>query len=99
MKLPNKKDLAKGWLINDSIWKVLFVKSIKYGNKNKGIVGITDFSSQEIHIKTNQSKTETLSTFIHEILHAMDEEYDMKLTHKQIYQLEEAIMDFMASNF
>lgn len=99
MKLPRKKDLAGEWIIGDAVWSVAFTKVIKYGKDNKGIVGLTDYSNNSIQIKTNQSKVETLSTFVHEILHAMDEEHKLKLTHEQIYGLEEAIMNFLASNF
>ena len=40
-----------------------------------------------------------LQTFIHEVLHALDDEYIIKLSHRQVYALEKAIYNFLEDNY
>lgn len=39
-----------------------------------------------------------MKTYIHEVLHAFEEEYDIRISHKAVRQLEEAMFDFWVAN-
>jgi hypothetical protein len=57
------------------------------------------FEGKQIKINKNQSPTETFKTFIHEALHAIQFEYpELKLTHSQIYKLEEILFRILKLN-
>jgi len=99
MRLPSKKDFVGEWIIGEYTWSVSFVKSIEYGPRNKHLVGITDYYNKSIQLKTKEPKLDTYSTFIHELIHAIDDEYEINLDHDQVYKLEEAMMKFMLANF
>lgn len=82
----------KVWIKNEC-YRVVFSKSIKH-------YGETDALSKTIRIRFGMSPRETMRTFIHECLHAMDfENPKLKLKHKQVYALEEAIYEFLYDNF
>jgi hypothetical protein len=40
-----------------------------------------------------------MKTCIHELLHALNHEYGLRLRHRQIYALEGALTDFILRNF
>jgi hypothetical protein len=86
--------------IGDRTYKVRFVKSIR-GCKRLGkgsTVGMYDPSRIEILIKAGMSKDDTLKTMLHEALHAIEFEYDIRISHKGIYAFKEALFDFICAN-
>lgn len=94
MKIPGPNSYAREWIIKDEHWRLKFCKRIE-----KDVVGLCDPSDKTISIKRGQDKIEILKTAIHEKIHAFEEEYNFKLSHKHVYKLEEAIVDFILNNF
>ena len=45
----------------------------------------------QIVLKTDETAKETIHTYIHELLHAVSDQYDAGLTEKQVRSLEKAI--------
>ena len=87
--------------IGDRTYRIRFVKSIRGCKKAIGegaTVGLYDPFRIEILIKTGMSKDDTLKTLFHEVIHAMEYEYDIKLAHSGVYKFEEALFDFIAAN-
>lgn len=70
-------------------WNIVFTNSI-----DDETVGLCDLNTKTIFIKKHLSKRQTLATFMHEWLHAVEEMYNVKLGHKIINKLEFAIADF-----
>jgi len=54
--------------------------------------------SKQLALQTGRPKDETISTFIHEVLHAADIEYKLNLSHKQVYGLEKAVFNILKLN-
>jgi hypothetical protein len=44
-------------------------------------------------------KIKIFKTFLHELTHCFEEEYKIKISHKAVYKLEEAMFDFLVNNF
>lgn len=66
------------------------------GEREDGQWGICDPNIRQITLrKDDPAKT---STLIHEVLHAIDFDYDIGLTENQVVKLEEAIMRFVKLN-
>lgn len=61
-------------------------------------VGLCDPNSKLIYIKKNLKKTELKKTFIHELCHAICIEYEIKIAHESIYNLEEALLKVLSLN-
>ncbi len=80
--------------IGTEIWAVKFVRKL-----GKDVVGEADPSEKEIRILCGQSREDTLKTFCHEILHALEMEYDIPVEHKLIYALEDPIYHLLRDNF
>ncbi len=85
----------KSLRIGDRVYRIRFVKLIR---KDKNTLGLFDPSRLEILIAKDQSPDETLKTFLHEIHHGFEFEYDIKIRHRDIYRLEEAYFDFICAN-
>lgn len=88
--------------IGDRTYRIKFVKSIRGCKRPVGkgaTIGICDPRRIEILIKQGLSKDETLKTFIHEVAHCVEYEYDIKISHPDIDKVEEAIFDLICANF
>lgn len=97
MKLPGYKQYPKSWIIGGFPWKLNYVRNFKF-KCDRDSVGLCDPAKKEVVIKYGQGRKDLLKTFIHEIIHAFETEYDFELEHKHVYALEEAISDFLIDN-
>lgn len=96
------REYPKRLRIGDRYYRLRFVKSIRgcrRGNVEGAILGLFDPNRREILVKNGLSSDESLKTIIHEVLHAIEDEYDIPLPHSAVYSLEEALFDFFAANF
>ncbi len=62
-------------------------------------MGLCDPEKRVIYIRLGQPHSETFNTFIHEVLHAFEAEYDVDVPHETVYTLERALSDFLLTNF
>lgn len=62
-------------------------------------LGLCEYSTRTIYIRSKLNRVIFLSTLVHEVLHVFEDEYDIKLSHKVVYQLERAIMEFLIANY
>jgi hypothetical protein len=92
---PRQKDYPKELLIGDAIYRIRFVKKI---DPTKKVVGLCDPCDKEILILQGLSPLERFKSFIHEILHALEYEYEIKMDHSLIYKLEEPIAFLLLDN-
>ena len=61
-------------------------------------LGLCDPNARTITIKLGQSDTETVKTFIHELIHAIEAEYETPIPHKITYTLEEGVFKVLKLN-
>ncbi len=66
--------------------------------KEPTTMGECRFDSKQIAMKTKQSDKEQFKTFVHEVLHAICMERDIKINHRAIYQLEDALYYILFHN-
>ena len=97
MKLPKRSQYPKEALVHNECYAISFVN--KMSESPTGDAGECDEINKYIRINRKLSAGETFYTFIHELLHAADQEYKIKLTHRQIYKLEQAIGDYFLTNY
>ncbi len=96
----NPKDFPRVLVIGDSIWKVRLVNVIKEPGHGRGqIFGLTCPDLKLIKIVKSLPDREFARTYVHEVCHAIEEEYDIEIPHWLIYALEEPILDFIIENF
>lgn len=69
-------------------YEVVWSDTIK---NDDDVLGETRFDPKQIVIKTSQSPKEAVHTYVHEILHAISEEYHVGLTETQVRKLEKAL--------
>lgn len=91
VKVPAIKDYPKQIYIRGESYKISFVK-------NLDCLGITDSGARTIKIKAGMSPHETFRTAIHEVLHAIEFSWPVKIKHKTVYKLEKAIFDVLLDN-
>lgn len=82
-------------VIGGAIWKVKFSNVIE---GKKSLLGLCDPAIKTLHIRKNQGEDETFSTFMHEVLHGFENEYDLKIPHRTIYKLEKPLAEFFQMN-
>jgi hypothetical protein len=61
-------------------------------------LGECRFEAKQIALLKGRSDAETFETLIHEVLHAIEYEYGVKLPHKSIYALEGAVHKILKLN-
>ena len=94
MKNKKKKAVLK-LNIADEVYRVYHVKCI---DKDPKVYGVCDPETHEIFIREGQSSMGYLRTLIHETIHALEEEYKIKIKHKSVHKLEHAIASFIIDN-
>jgi hypothetical protein len=90
------KDFPKGFEINGHWWTLKFVRRIK--DHGPEVLGLCDFAEKTLYCKLGQTPKERLSTVVHEAMHAVEEEFNVKIGHDLIYKLEGAVADFLLAN-
>ena len=61
-------------------------------------LGLCDPNTRMIHLKNGQSEKETFKTFTHELIHIGEFEYNIKISHKDVYKLENFIFNILKLN-
>ena len=97
MKLPRAKDYPKTINVKDEVYQVRLVARIP--GEDRTVEGMCDDGAKIIWIRKDQSPRGLMRTFIHELAHALDGEYSIRLRHAQVYRLEEALEAFLTDNF
>jgi hypothetical protein len=82
------------WKIAGLFYSVAYCKIID----EAATLGYCDSESKVLFIKDGQLVDETFKTVIHELLHAIDDTYKIKLSHTQVRKLELAIAEFLIQN-
>jgi len=77
--------------IKQAEYEILYTEEFKDGRT----LGETRFNTKQIVLKTNETDFETFHTYIHEVLHAVSDEYDINLTEKQVRKLEKSLTDWL----
>lgn len=78
-------------------YEFVWVDSFK-DPEQMGETRLNELNERQILIKRGLSATETASTIIHEIIHAIDFEYEIGLTERQVLKLEKGIFTFLRLN-
>lgn len=97
MKLPAAKDYPKFVNVHDEKYEIRMVTRIPGADKDQ--YGECDDGAKIIHIRKNQSPMGLFRTFLHEVLHAIECEYRLKLKHEQVDSLEVALTALIVDNF
>lgn len=79
---------------NKRTYETLYTDDFKDGNT----MGEARHEPPQIVIQKGHNERETFSTYIHELCHAADFEYNIKLTEDQVLKLEKAIMHILKLN-
>lgn len=95
-----QKDYPRQLVIKDALWEVKFVREIPNQGTSQvySYEGICDPSEKVILIRMGQTAKERLVTFVHECLHAFEEEYRIKLPHSVINKIQYPIAEFIMEN-
>jgi uncharacterized protein with PIN domain len=82
------------WKIAGVFYTVAWCSRIQ----DKDDLGYCDTEARILFMKDGELIEETFKTLIHELLHAMDDTYKIKLSHTQVRKLELAIAEFLIQN-
>ena len=94
MKLP------KTLIIGKSEWSVVMLKEIDKPLKDGTITwGYCDEAKQQIEILSRLKTRPRLRTFIHEVMHAFEDEYGLEIEHKLLDKIATAFADLILVNF
>jgi hypothetical protein len=97
MILPkSEKAYPKQLQIRDNLYEIKFVDRIA---KTRTVLGECDSGDHIIRICRKQTPDDMWLTFIHEVIHAIEAEWSVKISHKAVYSLEKGIGQFLVDNF
>lgn len=92
MKIPTKVRIKK-----DVTYSVI-QKDMGHDYKGHKVLGECIYKDKEIFLTIHQSDTEKIKTLIHEVLHAIEFEYKMDISHKSVEILEIALYRVLKLN-
>ena len=90
------KDYPRRVKVKDTYYRILFVRQVP-GDAKRELAGCCCSSTKTIWITLGQSPEERAKTVAHELSHALDWEYGLKLPHRLIYRLEAPLVDLFTS--
>lgn len=79
-------------------WKIMFV-DLKNELSEEHAWGVCCSSKQMIHIDKNAPYSMKLSTIFHELIHAMEDIYEVKLDHRDLNLIGDVLAQIMLDNF
>ena len=94
MRIPKQSDYPKELVIGENVWRVKFRRKM-----DPGLLGLCDPSTYTISIAQKQNPMQTLYTFVHEVLHAIEFENDCIIGEKAVLVFEKGITDFILENW
>jgi hypothetical protein len=90
-------DYPKTILVGDSVYKVSWHRTL--GQTATHITwGLCDPGDKTIQLRLGGKSKERLKTFVHEVLHAIEFEYEIEIPHKLIRDLEAPIARLIIDN-
>lgn len=92
------KDYPREIMIRDSLWAIRFVRKPPGTTDRYWNDGLCDPSANTIYIRLGLDEHERFKTFVHEILHALEHEYELELPHHIVHALEEPILRILLDN-
>lgn len=95
--MRRQRDFPKFLDVGDNRWRVRFCQRVPDHPPN--ILGLCDPATHTIWILQKQTPKERFKTFVHELIHALEYEFDFNMPHKSIYDLEEPLTQFWEDNF
>lgn len=81
-------------LVGDSVWEIKLVKDIQQSDA----YGACDPQCKTIYLEMAQTRKEMMSTFLHELIHAIEIEYGLTIRHKLVNNLEVALTNLIVEN-
>lgn len=81
-KIPHRVQIKKG-----VFYEICWIQSFHDPNT----LGETRFTERQIVLKMDQSPKETVTTYLHELAHAVSGEYNIGLTETQVLQFEKSL--------
>jgi len=93
VKIPNEVTIA-GYT-----YKVIFCDKVESDcDKDKYALGTCDPLKLEINILKGQTKIGEFSTFLHEVIEAVNEHYAINMKHQQIIAFENGMYQFLVGS-
>lgn len=90
------KDYPARVKVKDAYYRIVWVRDIP-GYPTGELAGCCCSATKTIWIALGQSPEERAQTVAHELAHAIDFEYGLKLPHRLIYKLEAPLVDLFTS--
>ena len=94
---PAKKYWPQDLEIGENIWEIKFKKKIVEGGVECS--GLCDPGDRIIYIKYPQSPEELFSTLVHEVLHAIEFEYEANIGEYKVRKFETGLIQFFGQLF
>lgn len=95
--LLRQRDFPREFYVGDGLWTLRFVRRLD-DDPGRITWGLTDPSDKVIYIRMGQTAKGRLETFVHELLHAVEYEYEIEIPHALIYKLEGPLVRLILDN-
>jgi len=98
MRIPRIRDYNNThWVVGDEVYKCTVHKKLPLKNNGEAF-GLCDQAKKKIKLAAWQGKIEGLRTLLHELLHAVEQEYQITLNHETLDIVSIAIADILIMN-
>lgn len=93
------RDYPREVLVGDSLWKVKFTRNIPARARKKALAGLACPQDQTLYISFGLSPFDRLVVFIHECIHANEDEHGFEIDHDMLNKLDKSLAQFLCDNF
>ncbi len=103
MTIPLRIKFPSSITINGSTWSINQLRTVDHPEIADGWIahtwGYCDIERKRLEVLKRLGDRNKLRTLVHELFHAIEEEYDLQLEHKVLDAFSIAIADTLISNF
>lgn len=94
-----QREYPREIIVGDSLWRVRFIRRIPADlEMDSNDTGACCPADHTIYIKMGQTPVERFKTFVHELIHAAEYEWQIDMPHKIVEDLEEPIYRILLDN-
>lgn len=92
------RDIPRLLWIDETLWRVEFARKPLQHYDGESCVGLCDTETNTIHLSMKLGAEERLATFIHELIHAVEDEYGFVVDHRVVDRLAKAFARLLLDN-
>lgn len=94
-----QREVPRQFKLNGNTWRIRFVRVIEPPREDRETLGLCDPNIKTIFIRQRQTVKDRKNVIFHELIHAAEFEFNIKISHPDVYKLADAFTEISFVSF